>query len=95
MSLVFSLLVYVAYLFEDFWQFQFCNLPNDVEVHAEVIMDQPISRSRHAFPRHFLMRASKFFRELLGSLAQNFYIANDSILSSCVVCKRLVSESAV
>ena len=55
--------------------------PQDIPVHAEVVVNEPIAHASDLGPLHIAVRLSERLGQVLDCLADDFEISDDRVLS--------------
>lgn len=63
------------------WQVTNDNLPDQIQLYAEVVMDEDIPHTCHQLPGNVVVVVLELDTELPGSFTNDFDIPNDSVLS--------------
>lgn len=71
-------------------QFGRNHLPNNIEIDAEMAMNQAIAHPCHTFPWDIRILDTQLLRDTFGGLADDFDISDDGILSLDVLAEGFV-----
>jgi len=77
-------------LFEG-WKFPHDNVPDHIEFHAEVAVDQFVTGSRYITPRDRRFARSQFTTKVPDRFADNFELPNDRALDHFITKERLAT----
>src|SRR5712692_5939616 len=64
----------------ELWELSLYDIPHELEVHPEILMNQLVSHPRNALPRDVGVAGSKIFRQVFNPLSDNFQVTNNGIL---------------
>lgn len=61
-------------------QFFLCNVPDDIKIHAKILMDKPVSHPGNIFPGNFWVIIPDRLGKIFRGLSDYLKISDNSIL---------------